>query len=181
MQFSTTDQTAPEIFRHGSSESTYDQLMQNAQFRKWAKIGIPVLIVAAFALGCILPLWYSGNGWISNRSLHPTDFTNPGFQFGSPTVYAKKGETITVKVNIHEVSKGGLYVQIYRRGWDVESYNEFARVKSHKKAARMTVSQPTEKTLTRVADVSDWYYIEFFGDVSSSYTDARFSAEWDVN
>ena len=45
----------------------------------------------------------------------------------------------------------------------------------------MTVSQATEKTLTRVADVSDWYYIEFIGDGRSSYTDALFSAEWDVN
>ena len=172
MEFSTTNQATTEVFRQDSGESTFDALMKNELFRKWHKLGFSILVIAAFAIGCIVPLWYSGNGWISNKSLHPTNFVNPGLQFGSSTVYAEKGETITVKVNVHEVTKGGLYVQIYRRGWDVKSYKE---------AARMTVSQATEKTLTRVADVSDWYYIEFIGDGRSSYTDALFSAEWDVN
>lgn len=172
MQFSTTSQTTTEVFRQGSSDSTFDDLMKNELFRKWHKLGFAILVIACFALGCILPLWYSGSGWISNKSLHPTDFANPGFQFGSQAVYAEKGETISVKVDIHEISTGGLYVRIFRKGWDVLSYKE---------AARMTVSQATEKTLTRVADVSDWYYIEFLGDGRSSYTDALFSAEWEVN
>ena len=172
MEFSTTNQATTEVFRQGSSESTFDALMQNELFRKWHKLGFLILIIAGLALGCILPLWYSGNGWISNQSLHPTDFANPGIQFGSSTVYAEKGETITVKINVHELTIGGLYVRIYRKGWDVKSYKE---------ATRTTITQPTEITLTRVADVSDWYYIEVFKDNRCSYTDALFSAEWDVN
>ena len=172
MEFSTTNQATTEVFRQGSSESTFDALMQNELFRKWHKLGFLILIIAGLALGCILPLWYSGNGWISNQSLHPTDFANPGIQFASSTVYAEKGETITVKINVHELTIGGLYVRIYRKGWDVKSYKE---------ATRTTITQPTEITLTRVADVSDWYYIEFFKDNRCSYTDALFSAEWDVN
>ena len=121
MEFSTTNQATTEVFRQGSSESTFDALMQNELFRKWHKLGFLILIIAGLALGCILPLWYSGNGWISNQSLHPTDFANPGIQFGSSTVYAEKGETITVKINVHELTIGGLYVRIYRKGWDVKS------------------------------------------------------------
>ena len=161
MEFSTTNQATTEVFRQGSSESTFDALMQNELFRKWHKLGFLILIIAGLALGCILPLWYSGNGWISNKSLHPTNVVNPGLQFGSSTVYAEKGETITVKINVHELTIGGLYVRIYRKGWDVKSYKE---------ATRTTITQPTEITLTRVADVSDWYYIEFFKDNRCSYT-----------
>ena len=172
MQFNTTSQATTEVFRQGSSESTFDGLMKNELFRKWHKLGLAILVIACFALGCILPLWYSGHGWISNKSLHPSDFVNPGLQFGSQTVYAEKGETIKVIVDVHEITRGGLYVKIFRRGWDVKSYKE---------SARMTVSQPTKQTLTRVANVSDWYYIEFLGDGRSTYTDALFSAEWEVN
>ena len=101
MEFSTTNQATTEVFRQDSGESTFDTLMKNELFRKWHKLGFSILVIAAFAIGCIVPLWYSGNGWISNKSLHPTNFVNPGLQFGSSTVYAEKGETITAVSYTH--------------------------------------------------------------------------------
>ncbi len=188
MQFSTTNQPAAEAFGQGvqgSSDYSIIDLLQHEQVKKWAKVVAPVLVVAAIALGCFLPSWYSGSGWISNEKMYRDVYSlsMPGLQFGSKTVYAEKGETIKVKVDVHEVKKGGVYVRIFRKGWGVKSYKE---------ASHMTVLQATEKTLTRVADVSDWYYIEFLpkGDktrktaheiLCSGYTDILFSAEWEVN
>ena len=185
MQFNTTSQATAERFGHGSSEFSLIDLLQNEQFKKWAKVGTPALAVAVLALGCFLSLWYSGSGWISNQRIQhtPYSFSAPNLQFGSKTVYAEKGETIEVKVEVHEVKEGGLYVRIFRRGWGVKSYKE---------AAHMTVVQVAEETLTRVADVSDWYYIEFLhqGDKTresavevlyGGFTDVLFSAEWEVN
>ena len=181
MQFSTTNQATTEVFRQGSGESTFDSLMKNELFRKWHKLGFAILVIVAFALGCILPLWYSGNGWISNQQIQPHlfSFYTPGLQFGSQTVFCKKGETIRVKVDIHEIKDGGLLVRIVRRS-HARPY-----VRTHTDAL-MTVSQATEKTLTMVADQSAWYHIEFEARnlprrLRQGYAEGLFSAEWEVN
>ena len=181
MQFSTTNQATTEVFRQGSGESTFDTLMKNELFRKWHKLGFSILVIAAFAIGCIVPLWYSGNGWISNQQIQPYIFSfyTPGLQFGSTTVYAKKGETIKIKVDVHEVKDGGLQVRIFRPP-HVETN---PRIYTD---AYMTVSQATEETLTHVAEVSDWYCIEFQArnlprKLRQGYAEGLFSAEWEVN
>jgi len=162
MQFSTTNQATTEVFRQGSGESTFDSLMKNELFRKWHKLGFAILVIVAFALGCILPLWYSGNGWISNQQIQPHIFS-----------------FYRVKVDIHEIKDGGLLVRIVRRS------HARPHVRTHTDAL-MTVSQAIEKTLTMVADQSAWYHIEFEARnlprrLRQGYAEGLFSAEWEVN
>ena len=96
----------------------------------------------------------------------------------------KKGETIRVKVDIHEIKNGGLLVRIVRRSRSaVDCFDSYVRTHTD---ALMTVSQATEKTLTMVADQSAWYHIEFEARnlprrLRQGYAEGLFSAEWEVN
>jgi len=182
MQPSTTSQATPEALFTASSGYSVDDLLQTEKYKKWVRIGMPILVIAVFAIGCIVPLWYSGNGWVSNQQVQPHIFSfyTPGLQFGSKTVFAHKGETIKVKVDVHEITDGGLEVTIFPK-----PYYEY-EIRNYNNEARMIVSQAAEKTLTYVSKRSDWYCIEFQArnlprKLRKGYAAGVFSAEWKVN
>ena len=181
MEISTTNQSGAETAANPSAEYTISDLLKDAQFLRWAKFALPIPLLMAFALGCIIPLWFSGSGWISNSSMKHNvgSYAMPAIQFGSPTVYAEKGQTIEVEIDVHEVKKGGLYVKIRRHGFRIP-YTDHARV---------ILEEPGKRTLRRFIKKAGRYSIEFkrqdesqslVGTAMGGQTDLRFSANWKV-
>ncbi len=183
MGLSTTNQSGMGTVAHGSSDFTMMDLFRNREFRKWATILGPIIAVASIATLCVLPFWFSGSGWISNESVKHNLNTYaqpmPGLRFGSKTVRAKQGQTITVEVDIHEINHGGLRVNIIPVRYAV-SYKEYTR---------SMIERAGKSTVKRVAETSGSYRIEFeprgntdhiYHKLTGGKVDLLYSAKWDV-
>ena len=183
MEFSTTSKPTAESFTPSSNMPALLELLLGDPYRRWVKILVPVLIAASIATCCFLAFWFSGSGWISNSSIkhNVNSIAMPGTRFGSQTVYAKEGQTIEVDVELHEVKAGGLYVKIVPVRWGVP-YKEFTT---------MIVDQAGHNSLTRTAEASGEYKIEFLRQPEKTknlvrlmyggQTDLCYSASWRVN
>lgn len=157
-------------------------LLKSDRHRKLVIILVAVLIFALVTCGSFMMMWCSGSGWISNRTIkhNVNGITMPGINFGSQTLYARKGQSIQVDVDMHECKEGGLTALIIPERWRVP-YNEYTR---------LNIEDAGKRTMIRKVEKTGSYRIEFhrMGEKTKnlvrtafgSTTDLCYSANWEV-
>ena len=146
------------------------------------KIGLPILLVVSLAVGAAAPFWFTG-GFVSNAHLVKNDLLVggwPGWGLGSKTLFVRKGQTIQVNLDIHEIKKGGIKIYIHETSYtDFEKYDTSLR----------TIRSPGKHTISHKAKKSGIYELKFeavgvYEKKMDAFTggkhDLKYSANWDV-